>query len=191
MCGRYVFRWEAHALEWERMKTVIGEQYPDAVIPEGDIFPGYKMPVLIKGDDKAKVRLMTWGYKGFSGGKNIINARAETAEEKQLFRQDIALRRCAVPANGFYEWTHDDKKIKYYFSVDGSEMIFFAGMYNKDGEYVIITTDANQYMEDVHTRMPLIIERKELLLWLNDDRYTQYFLKKRDTVLSRTASEGR
>lgn len=37
----------------------------------------------------------------------VINARAETALEKRMFRDSVASRRLAVPAARFYEWDRE------------------------------------------------------------------------------------
>lgn len=186
MCGRYVFRWEAHALDWERLDTVVKENYPEETIPEGEIFPGYTMPVFVRGKVKADVKLMKWGYEGFSKGSTIINARAETVFTKKLFSDDIISRRCAVPANGFYEWSHDAEKAKYLFSLEDNNMIFMAGIYNINNRFSILTTSANDSMISVHTRMPVILARNELLRWLGDDEYAARVLKRTGPELSKS-----
>ena len=187
MCGRYVFRWEAHAFEWERLENIIKEKFPDETIPEGEIFPGYTMPVFVKGKVKADVRLMQWGYEGFSKGKTIINARAESVFEKKFFYDDAMNRRCAVPANGFFEWSHDEIKTKYYFSLENINMTFMAGIYNINNRFAVLTTEANDSMIAVHSRMPVIIGKNELLQWLNDDEYAAKVLRRTGPALQKSS----
>ena len=52
---------------------------------------------------------MRWGLipqwaKSASIGSRMINAGAETVAKKPAFRDALRLRRCLVPADGFYEW---------------------------------------------------------------------------------------
>src|SRR5699024_8675572 len=80
----------------------------------GDICPSQQAPVLTGEGGELHLELMTWGFlppageekregKGRPGGL-IINARAETALEKRMFRDSIRSRRCVIPAAHFYEW---------------------------------------------------------------------------------------
>ena len=85
-------------------------------------------------------------------------------------------RRCLVPADGFYEWKKIDPKTKqpYAFAVTDGEPFAFAGLWDvwkePDGHWLqsfsIITTDANELMEPVHNRMPVILHPRDYDRWL-------------------------
>jgi len=49
---------------------------------------------------------MSWGLipSWSNDGKGFINARAETLEEKPSFSESFRLRRCLIPADGFFEF---------------------------------------------------------------------------------------
>ena len=64
-----------------------------------------------------------------------------------------------------------------------------AGIYSKyeDGDrFVILTTAANESMEPVHDRMPLILEKEEILPWLTEGSKTEEFLGKVPCQLNRS-----
>ena len=66
---------------------------------------------------------MKWGYQLPS--TLVINARAETALEKPLFRESVRSRRCLIPSTGFYEW--DGQKRKYLFTLPGEGVTLYGG----------------------------------------------------------------
>ena len=41
-------------------------------------------------------------------GDHMINAGAETVEEKPAFRHAFRTQRCLIVADGFYEWQRQD-----------------------------------------------------------------------------------
>jgi putative SOS response-associated peptidase YedK len=53
-----------------------------------------------------EARMITWGLipSWSSNGKGFINARSETLEEKPSFSESFHLRRCLIPADGFFEF---------------------------------------------------------------------------------------
>lgn len=56
----------------------------------------------------------------------------------------------------------------------------------EDGErFVILTTAANESMEPVHDRMPLILEPDEVGPWIWDDERTKSLLEKEPCLLER------
>lgn len=47
-----------------------------------------------------------------------------------------------------------------------------AGIWNEfagERKYVILTTEANASMEGIHDRMPVILRREELKIWVRDN----------------------
>ena len=111
---------------------------------------------------------MKWGYQ--LPGTLVINAKAETAPEKPLFRRSLAAHRCLIPATAFYEW--DAGKRKYQFTLPEEPVLYMAGLFDRRGGedcYCILTTAANDSMKPVHDRMPLILFRGEARQWLSDE----------------------
>ncbi len=125
------------------------------------------------------LQLFKWGFPNYmKAGSVIINARCETLQEKPTFRKLLAAGRCLIPASGFYEWKSATgstrQKDKYLIRSAGSGLIYFAGLYgsfaDKSGipstRFVIITTDANGQMSEIHHRMPVILEKDQALAWI-------------------------
>ena len=64
---------------------------------------------LLPDDTDRKLAMLRWGLlpawvKDPAKVQQPINAKAETAAEKPMFRDAFKRRRCLVPADGFYEW---------------------------------------------------------------------------------------
>ena len=56
-----------------------------------------------------QLRLARWGLvpswaKDVAVGNRMFNARAESMTEKSAFTRPFAVRRCLIPADGWYEW---------------------------------------------------------------------------------------
>ena len=166
MCGRYYVGEKLI----EKVQKVIGDlRVPMEYVYCGDITPAMKAPVIADRNHKPVLEQMTWGFEKYDGKGLIINARAETTEEKRLFRECVRNRRILIPASGFYEWDRDKNKVT--FTLENSPVIFLAGFYQRtedapDGRYVILTTAANASMEPVHDRMPLMIKPEGIEPWL-------------------------
>ena len=113
-------------------------------------------------------------------GYSTMNARAEEAANKPAFREAPRKRRCLIPADAFYEWAKRDAKTKqpFAFGLRSGEPFAFAGLWErwrpKEGEapgtyletFTILTTDANEVLEPVHNRMPVILEPGDYNRWL-------------------------
>lgn len=148
-------------------------------IKTGEIFPTNIVPVITGFSDGQKTAdLFKWGFPNYRQNSGvIINARCETLSEKPTFRKLLKNNRCLIPASGFYEWKAVEKhKEKYLIRSAASKLMYFAGLYNnftdKNGipftSFVIITTEANSQMSQIHTRMPVILSSIQASSWMNE-----------------------
>jgi putative SOS response-associated peptidase YedK len=189
MCGRYNFTVE----QSDELREIIeklnakihGKEYKS-----GEIFPTNQVPLLIGDNKEPTPVLSTWGFPKFNSKGVIINARSETAFEKKTFRESLVNRRCIIPSSGFYEW--DSEKRKFLFKLEGSGALYMAGIYNiyqDELRFVILTTEANESMRDVHNRMPLVIPRNEIDTWILDDKATNDIIHRVPPMLVRTVDD--
>ena len=168
MCGRYWIERDGNE-ELERIIAAIQRQAP--VKTEGEIFPGDAVPVLCR-SRAGNVRpfAMEWGYH-MGDGSRIINAHSETAAEKPMFRESLALRRCILPMSVYFEWEKwDGRKNKYRIAPEAGGLHYLAGLYRFEGERpvcTVLTAAAAQQIQFIHHRMPVILEHDSGLAWLN------------------------
>src|SRR5271169_3521712 len=179
MCGRY---------RLSRRKQIIEEQFDttdwqEDWSPRYNISPTQQVPV-IRQHPKEPIRqiaTLRWGLipswaKDSSGAARMINARSETADTKPAFRDALKLRRCLIPADGFYEWQKTgETKQPYCFEVANGELFAFAGIWDRwrdpNGNWIrscsILTTTPNAVTSAIHDRMPVILDRDTYDLWLD------------------------
>ena len=170
MCGRYLMDDEAYS------EMLTG-------ITIGEVFPTNIAPVIAQGG----VAAVKWGFPHWKSAGVIINARAETALEKNMFRAPLLNRRCVVPSCGFYEWRRtggSKKKDKYLLRLPGERMLYMAGMIGlfseADGSeysaFIILTTTASASIASIHNRMPVILTPDERDGWIKDAGFMEYAL---------------
>lgn len=184
MCGRYQFTAE-QCEEIQQIVQEIQRRYGDNAWQPGEIRPTAMAPVLLNGGPE----LMRWGYK--LPHTLVINARAETAGKKPLFRESVATRRCVIPSTGFYEW--DREKRKHLFRFPGEQVLYMAGLYEKrEGEnrYCILTTEANHSMAPIHDRIPLVLCREQVDPWLRESQKAVTLLHAVPPELEVTSAEA-
>ncbi len=176
MCGRYYVN---HSV-FDEMKKLVHDMRTDRGVQEtGDIYPSQKAVVLTGNGMGLCAEEMRWGFPQYHQKGLFINARAETVLEKKTFRDSVLHRRCIIPAGRFYEW--DSGKNKVTFFEKDKPILYMAGFYSRfeDGNhFVILTTQANVSVAQVHDRMPLILEEKELESWVYEDDFLEYALHK-------------
>lgn len=170
MCGRYFFTGMTTDEKLTAIVNMMENRYPGEY-KTGEIFPGDTAPAVVQDSGRLFPVPAIFGFPGFDSGKLLINARSETAAQKKTFADSLRERRAILPAQGFYEWSHDGKKTKYYFRVEDRPVLYLCGMYKiVDGKprFVILTRPANESMIETHDRMPVIAAEDEVRSYLTD-----------------------
>jgi putative SOS response-associated peptidase YedK len=129
---------------------------------------------------EAKAEHLHWGLIPFWAkdrkmSYNLINARLETVADKPSFRAAFKQRHVIIPATGYYEWRpmiEKGAKQAYHITRPDHEVFGFAGLWEhwQQGEEsvnscTIITTVANDKMQSIHNRMPVILEPQNYEQW--------------------------
>jgi putative SOS response-associated peptidase YedK len=181
MCGRYYRRSDKQCIA-EGMHA--GQRLHYEIEPSYNIAPTTIQPVvrLDRGASERELAPMRWGLVPFwardaNVSYSTINAQAETLTMSETYRDAIKHRRCLVPADGFFEWKKLDGKNRQPFAIalkDGS-MLAFAGIWDRWQDeatdqvletYSIITTESNELMTTIHSRMPAILAPRNYERWL-------------------------
>ena len=169
MCGRFAVSITTDQIE----KLVPGISKLD--IPQSfNVAPSQNIATIRH--ESNEIDFLRWGLipfwaKDISISYKMINARAESISEKVSFKNAYKKRRCIIPASGYYEWKKElDGKQAYYIKEANDDVLAMAGIWEKwtnkeNGEIIesasIITCDANDYISDMHHRMPVMISYNE------------------------------
>jgi putative SOS response-associated peptidase YedK len=176
MCGRYTFQ-DVEALR-QLIERLTGEAYEE-YISRYNVAPAQDNPVVaLAGAGRPRRRTMRWGLVPAADPaakpKLIhVNARSEEILAKRTFKEAVQLRRCVVPADGYYEWKRPDERTKlpHLISLRGRRPFFMAGIYEeatalRPETYALLTCGPNRLMAEIHDRMPVILDAPGLACWL-------------------------
>jgi len=190
MCGRAYSTYTDEELHFRYLNRK-GWRWPvNSSIPSSP--PNYNMCptqlslVLSVSDGALSFRLMRWGLvPGWAktvkdaDKYSMINAKSEEVTEKRSFKSAFQKRRCIVPVSGFYEWKRSgDSKQPYAIHLKDEPIMSLAGVWEhweskENGEIVdsfcLMTTAANSFMREIHTRMPVILSPEQEQDWLDPE----------------------
>ena len=136
-----------------------------------DLKPTQPVATLVSEEGRYRQLDTAWGITPHWSKRPIINAQAETVSSKRTFQTAFRSARCLVPCLGWYEWRDEGgpRKQRYSFTDPAENPLFMAGIYFNDPEgarLVTMTTVPSAAAAAIHHRMPLIIDRKDINLWL-------------------------
>jgi putative SOS response-associated peptidase YedK len=178
MCGRFTLTTTP-----DEVARHFGLDETPELAPRFNVAPGQPVATIDRArpDGRPALRLRRWGLvphwaKDAKIGARTINARVETLAEKPAFRDAFRLRRCLVPADGFYEWAAraGAGKQPFHVTLPGRRLFAFAGLWERwrdpAGQALetcsLLTTAANARLRDVHDRMPVILAPADYASWL-------------------------
>ncbi|MEM7034842.1 MAG: SOS response-associated peptidase [Chloroflexota bacterium] len=182
MCGRFTLTSDA-----QKIAEVFGVEVPDNFPARFNIAPSQPVAV-IANNNPQKLEMFHWGLipswaKDPKIGSRMINARGETLAEKPSFKHAYKRRRCLILTDGFYEWQKNPNtkaKTPMYIHLTSGEPFALAGLWeswhSNDGSNIlsctIITTSPNEFMVDIHNRMPVILPTDAYDRWLDPTEQT-------------------
>jgi putative SOS response-associated peptidase YedK len=191
MCGRYTLtHQEDIATEFEAAVGPSATQDPWWK-PRFNVAPTQPAPVVTMHDGTRTIEMMRWGLIPFWAGHDgkraplMINARLESLNGKQFFREALERKRCLVPSDGFFEWVAAARHTRggstkapprpFYFHPRSHGIFAFAGLWarsrtgsgHEQHSFTIITTGANELVRSIHDRMPIVLPPSGYAAWLD------------------------
>ena len=196
MCGRYAATKHPDQLVEEfEIDAIRTEDLPADfnVAPTKNVYAILSREVSEVGVQR-QLRSVRWGLvpswaKDPAIGARLINARVETLGQKPAFRRAFVVRRCLLPADGYFEWYRSESrtagsvggKQPFYIRSRDGRTLAIAGLYeiwrdpgvDQDDPSglrwtaTVITTAANADVRHIHDRMPLLIPRQGWSRWLD------------------------
>lgn len=187
MCGRFTLQ-----ITKEMLAAIFGASSEQDIQPRYNIAPTQQVVAIrTYPDGNRHMVLLKWGLipswsKDPTMGAKMINARSETVDVKPAFKGPLKYHRCIIPADGFYEWkTEEGKKKPLYVKLKNNRLMLFAGLWDhwkaSEGNVIesctILTTSANDLIKPLHDRMPVILDTKDIDIWLNPHTHDPEQLK--------------
>ncbi|MGH3344110.1 MAG: SOS response-associated peptidase [Carbonactinosporaceae bacterium] len=185
--------------EVDRVATAAGTAGEATAPPAADynVAPTKPVPAVLErldpdsGRPQRQLRVLNWGLvpswaRDPSCGGRLINARVETAARKPAFRRAFAKRRCLLPADGYFEWSgrSPGRKQPFFIRPRGGGGLSMAGLYEiwRDPgraaddpralrwSATVLTTAAEQGLDHLHDRMPVLLTPDRFGAWLDPRR---------------------
>jgi putative SOS response-associated peptidase YedK len=163
MCGRdYNLKEPYEIVEYLKGSNIpVKNLVQEKKLLKVNIPPETQIITLFKSDNDYTLETTNWGIKFSEKAPLIINSKIETIKEKDYWFNLFNRNRALIPLSGFYEWpVINGRKVMHKVYLEKSELFFAAALWCRIKDKIctsIITVPANEFMKDVHHRMPAII----------------------------------
>jgi putative SOS response-associated peptidase YedK len=182
MCGRVIqSSGPLHygIVEGMDMRDSRAHNYP----PRWNAAPSQDLLIIRRNHETGVVSLdlLRWGLIPHwchpKGGRRPINAKCETVHRLAMFKDAYRRRRYILPVDGFFEWKAikgQRAKQPYAIAMKDGKPFGIGALWENwndpaSGEwirtFVVITTDANELVAQIHNRMPLILAPSDYARW--------------------------
>jgi putative SOS response-associated peptidase YedK len=179
MCGRAYETYSDEELYFRYLNK--RPPAPVDLVPVYNLCPTMNSPVLRVVDGDRHIDVMRWQLvpatePAFTTRLSTINARSEGIFQSPLYRDLIVRQRCLVPLSGFFEWRKEGGiKRPFKIHLRDEPIMSVAGIWDtwRPGtpdarhSFSIMTTAANEFMREIHNRMPVILGRSDEDAWLD------------------------
>jgi putative SOS response-associated peptidase YedK len=180
MCGRYTLTNADPAVLKARFGIDIPADFDER--PRFNIAPtDHVLAIRTGADGRREAGRLRWGLLpgqwAQDANRALINARAETLDRQPAYQESFRRRRCLIPADGFYEWRHQEsgKQAVWIKRADGAPFAFagiWAALQNGGGAVhscAIVTCEPNELLRPIHDRMPVILDPEAEASWSSPD----------------------
>ncbi len=192
MCGRFVI---AKTPDFITELFEIDELETDLDFRSYNVPPTTQIPMIVEreidGMPSRQLHAARWGlipnWAKEVSSTPLINARIESVLDKPSFQEAALSKRCAIPADGYFEWqsTIVDSKVPFFIHPSDG-MLAFAGIYswwrnpakaaNDPTRWVLtcslLTKESAPELSQIHNRNPVMLSEENLSAWLAPDYQT-------------------
>lgn len=165
MSGRYaLFRWPAE------FAALAG--FPEKHAPRWNISPHQQVLLQRRTAEGERVDSGRWGLTPpwlTDLSRTPTHARGESLATQPMFREPFRLRRCLLPANGFYEWRGNHRK-RPYWMLNGEPLAWFAALWEAypAGDQLWLSV-AMVTQAAGPLRRPILLDEAGRALWQDPD----------------------
>jgi putative SOS response-associated peptidase YedK len=178
MCGRFTNQHSWREI-WEHYQAFLDSLNVNPgfnLQPRYNIAPTQNVLCVVERHHEARFIEARWGLVPYWASEPLkastINARAESAADRPLFRAAFKSRRCLIVADGYYEWQKAGRsKQPFRFHVDEG-LFSFAGLWAENNHMAItscaiLTLPASEHIAHIHDRMPAILDPEAYQAWIS------------------------
>ncbi|HCW08875.1 MAG TPA: DUF159 family protein [Cytophagales bacterium] len=175
----------------KQLATRFEVEEPTAFQARYNVAPSQLVPVIMAAQLKG-FSFFYWGQppgwaKNKTLAEKIINVRIEQIGERPTLRKTLNNHRCIIPADGFYSWKKWGKKsqIPWRFCNKDRSLFSMAGFWeeyddeegNEFHTFTILTVASNEFILPVTERMPVIFDKEQEHIWLNESSSEEELMK--------------
>jgi putative SOS response-associated peptidase YedK len=144
VCGRYSLKTRRSDELQAKLAEILGVEAPppERGFERFNIAPTQAVLAVVDDREARRIAQLRWGVvphwaKPLKTRFSMINARAETLDQKPAYRPLVAQssHRCLILADGWYEWQRPEDprqpKRPLYFSLADGELFCFAGLWTR------------------------------------------------------------